>query len=112
MKEFDNIAAQGELYLIRIEDIPGDAKPIKAEKGNNIVGHSETGHHHVVPAVDAHLFQAANDPMTMYLHVINETTLKHMKGFDTHEPVKVKPGKYIVPHQREGSMKGWRPVAD
>ena len=48
MKKFDNIAAQGDMLLIRIDALPKDAKPALAENGAFILTHSETGHHHIV----------------------------------------------------------------
>jgi hypothetical protein len=50
MLTFKKIAAQGEITIIRIGDVPADKAPrkgytaMKPEAGKFIVGHSETGH--------------------------------------------------------------------
>ena len=50
MKTFKLCAAQGEVNIRRIENIPASIKEalvsVKPENGLLIVGHSESGHHH------------------------------------------------------------------
>ena len=41
--KFKNCAAQGDLYIRRVDAIPSDAKQALAENGVFIVAHSETG---------------------------------------------------------------------
>lgn len=47
-----------------------------------------------------------------YLRVSGETTLEHLRDFDTHEPLSLPPGNYEVRRQREYTPEGWRQVAD
>ena len=50
MKTFKNITAQGELHIVRIKGLPQDIPALPAIDGRVVVGHSETGHHHVMDA--------------------------------------------------------------
>lgn len=117
MKTFENQAAQGDLLIRRIDAIPANAKPMKAEKGNFIVAHSETGHHHVIaerPGVQVFL---TDDPMVSYLQVIDATEktdalLEHLRGHDTHETISIPTGTFELRRQREYTPEGWRRVAD
>lgn len=114
MKTFHNCAAQGDLLIRRIENLPEGLQPMKAENGNFIVAHSETGHHHVIaerPGVE--VFDGT-DPLVSYLRVVEQTevTLEHLRNFDTHEPLTIKGGTYEIRRQREYTPEGWRKVAD
>jgi len=119
LKTFTKCAAQGDLLIRRIDAIPADAKPIKAEKGSYVVAHSETGHNHVIderPNV-ALFASASNDGMISYLQVIEatdatETVLEHLRSFETHEPIIIPPGNYEIRRQREYVPEGWRRVED
>ena len=112
MKTFHQQAAQGDILLRKIDALPEDLTPAKAVDDKYIVAHSETGHHHVVPQADCMLYEAANDPMIMYLVVNNDTVLEHLRSFDTHDPIKIGKGNYEIRRQREYTPEGWRRVAD
>lgn len=105
------MAAQGELFLVRVNSIPKNAKKAKAVDGKFICGHSETGHHHVVDAKSAVMYDT-DDAMVSYLNVEKETKLTHERGFDTHQPLTLLPGVYKIQRQREFTPEGWRAVAD
>ncbi len=108
-----NCAAQGDLYISRIDGLPDGLTAATPDNGVHIVAHSETSHHHVVAAEGCEYFRT-DDPMTAYLRVIDaaEVTLKHLRAFDTHEPLTIGPGIYRIRRQREYTPKGWRRVAD
>lgn len=114
MKTFENQAAQGDLYIRRIDKLPAGVTKVKPEKGKFVLAHSETGHHHVVtkrPGVEVF---AGGDPLVSYLTVIDQTevTLEHLRNFDKHESILVKGGTYEIRRQREYAPEGWRRVAD
>ena len=112
---FNSQAAQGDLFIKRIDELPKSAKPAKPENGQYIVAHSETGHHHVIDAVPGcEVYDDANDPMTMYLKVIDATeiTLKHLRSFDTHAPINFLKGIFRFRRARERTPEGWRRVTD
>lgn len=103
MKSFKTVAAQGEITVIRIGDVPGDKKllagysKMKSEGGRFIVGHSETGHHHVIAAKGASVAALDKAPEGMrILRAILETptSLNHLRDHDTHEPIALEPGEY------------------
>lgn len=103
MKAFNAVAAQGEITVRRIGDLPAEkklppnCKRMKAEGGRFIVGHSETGHHHVIAAKGASVGVLDRAPEGMrILHAIleNPTSLDHLRDHDTHESIKLEPGEY------------------
>ena len=103
MQTFKTIAAQGEITIRRIGPVPAKATlpqgytPLAVEDGRYIVGHSETGHHHVMSAAGASVAVLDKPPEGMrILRAIVEkaTTLEHLRGFDTHAPIRIEPGLY------------------
>lgn len=114
MKTFVNQAAQGDILITRVKEMPKDAIEAKAEKGKFIVAHSETGHHHVVAERPGVQYFTTKDPMIAYLDVIESTEalLEHERSFDTHESILLKGGTYEIRRQREYIPNGWRRVAD
>ena len=117
MKTFKNIAAQGDIMIIRIATLPPGLERVSSENGNLIITHSETGHHHVVKNRPNVVFYTGNDPMVSYLEVLEatdatETLLEHLRSFDTHAPLKFDSGVYEIRRQREYTPEGWRRVED
>lgn len=89
------IVRHGEILLKPINEIPKKAKFIKEDK-EYIVGHSETGHHHVLelPTKQLRVYELDNE---LYLDVLDTGTLVHKKiGIDAHKPHTIVPGKYKV----------------
>lgn len=103
---------QGDLCIRRIDTLPAGLEPAKAEAGNFILAHSETGHHHVVKERGAQLLIDKTNAFIAYLAVAEESELEHLRSFDTHEPYKLPPGNYEVRRQREHVPEGWRRAAD
>jgi len=114
MKTFDKIAAQGDMMLIRITALPVGLTELPAENGQHILAHSETGHNHVVMDRPAVRHFAAMDEFRSYLEVSGDdpVELQHLRSFDTHESVEIKPGIYEVRRQREYTPEGFRRAAD
>lgn len=115
MKTFSKVAAQGELRFLRLPDnfkIPTNAEKIKAEHGRVIVGHSETGHHHVMDATCTTMFRLPGALLDCLLVVDKPDELKHLREFDTHETLSFEPGIYKVTTAREHTPEGWRRSAD
>lgn len=115
-KTFTNCAAQGDLLLTRVDSIPNDAIEQHGTGGQHIVAHSETGHHHVVPAEGVRYFHAANSPdfdgQVAFLEVDAPVDLRHLRGFDTHETISIPPGMYRLNQQREYTPEGFRRALD
>ena len=100
MLKFQKNAAQGELYITKIDLIPKNrGKEVSPENGKLIVGHSETGHHHVVNADCATLTRV--DEFTAFLTVTKEVALEHLRPFDTHPSIALQPGMYKFRTGRE-----------
>lgn len=113
MKTFKDCAAQGDILIRRINQVPIDAVEQKDDKGNHVVAHSETGHHHTIQARGVNFYHAANDSMIMYLVVDNEhADLVHNRSFDTHETLRIGKGTYEIRRQREYTPEGWRRIED
>jgi hypothetical protein len=112
MKTFKNQAAQGDCLVTRIDTIPVGLKPMELENDVYVVAHSETGHHHVLQQGGVNVFEAANDPFVLYLVVDKPVELKHLRSFDTHESLRINPGKYRINRQREYTAEGFRRAAD
>jgi len=98
--KFEKIAAQGELTITKLYRRPKRVGAVVGPlNGKLIVGHSETGHHHVVDADCAVLTRV--DEFTAYLDVKKPTQIDHLRGFDTHPPIALQPGMYEFRTGRE-----------
>ena len=112
MKTFKKQAAQGDILITRVDELPKDVAKQEPTKEGYIVAHSETGHHHTVQPHGVDFYHAANDPMIMFLVVEDEADFIHYRGHDTHEPLRFDKGVYEIRRQREYTPEGWRRVAD
>jgi len=99
MQSFNRRAAQGEIQIIRHEEgykLPPHMKPLEKENNKLIIGHSETGHHHVLER-PAEVFVPDTAPAGMrILYAILEepNALIHERGYDTHKALNLEPGIY------------------
>lgn len=99
MKIIETLGAQGEIRMFRVDCIPSDAKPMKREHGQFIIGHSETGHHHVLVADRVDVFEAPSAPTGMrvlFALLGSAGSLEHLRGHDTHEPHSFDAGDTIM----------------
>jgi len=112
MKTFKNCAAQGDVYFIRINELPKDYVEVKPENGDLIVTHSETGHHHVMDPSYAKMYRNPKDEFNAVLVIDRPTPINHKRSFDTHEPILFDTGIYQVRRQREYTPEGFRKVQD
>jgi hypothetical protein len=117
MKSFDKAARQGDCYFMRVPSLPDGLKQVSAEKGEFILAHSETGHHHVITERPNVKVFSTDNPLVSYLQVVEaqdeaETVIRHLRSFDTHAPIKFSPGIYKVINQRESAPEGWRRSQD
>jgi hypothetical protein len=101
VKEFQERAIRhGEIVLLPIDKFPDGLE--KIESGRKvIVGHSESGHHHVAVAVcDADsltlLRPVGADSNDLYLEVSGAARIEHLKPYDRHETKPVAPGYYHI----------------
>lgn len=112
MRVFKKTAAQGDIYIRRIEKLPENAIKVAPENGKYVVAHSETGHHHTMVADRVTMYTLPDSIMDCLLVVDGPTTLDHERSFDTHEPLLFGEGIYHVRRQREYVPEGFRRVQD
>ena len=93
---------------------------MRIDSNRAIIGHSETGHHHVLEPVLADvpfheaaqiLIDAVNDNL-MDIKLLQSCNLIHLRGFDTHKTYTLPPGDYIRSIREEQGPQGWVRVAD
>lgn len=93
---------------------------MKLENGRMILGHSESGHHHVLEPVSKKiplskaaqaLIDDANDTF-VELKLFEDCKLVHLRDFDTHKAVVLPKGEYIRGIREEQTVQGWVRVAD
>lgn len=104
MHKLKTVAAQGELTLRRIDKVPSGCTKMQAENGKFVVGHSESGHHHVLDAKDTSVLVLDNPPEGMrilYAILDNPNSLDHLREHDTHESIALDPGIYEIRVARE-----------
>ena len=115
MKTFKTVASQGELRFVRLPDnfkIPKGAVKVEPINGKIIIGHSETGHHHVMEAERTTMYRLPDSILDCLLVVNQPDELKHLREFDTHEPISFAPGTYKAVTAREYTPEGWRRSED
>lgn len=87
-------AQHGEVFLQRIESAPA-GRPIKNLK-EFTVGHSESGHNHVLESkVDFEVMEG-DETHDLYVRLFEPAELVHKKSFDIHETEIIAPGDYAV----------------
>lgn len=109
MKTFRICAAQGELDVIRLGDLPRDKRlpegyaSLEPVDGVLIVGESETHHYHVLDAahVTCGVLDEPDGMRILRLIVEQPTALIHQRSHDTHEPLLLAPGEYEIRPARE-----------
>ncbi len=93
---------------------------MKLENGQLILGHSETGHHHVLEPVAKDvpiskaalaLIDAANNTF-VELRLFEQCQIVHLRGHDTHKGFILPPGEYIRGIREEQTPEGWRQAQD
>lgn len=85
----------GENLLVPVESFYGDAKKSRAY----IVGHRETGHHHILESKT--YFDVAVSNEDLYLRLYAPADLVHKKSHDRHDTLTVQPGIYRVKRKHE-----------
>lgn len=85
----------GEVLLLPVSQIPKSAKHFTSY----IVGHSETGHHHVLESKKE--FEVAVDKEDLYLRLFEPAKLVHKKSVDAHKTLNIPAGTYHVIYKTE-----------
>lgn len=89
----------GEILLHKVSELP---KGKESQHKSFIVGHSETGHHHVLESdIDFKVLESGDD--SVWLEIFKPAKLVHRKQTDKHKTLPVTPGKYHVIYKTEYS---------
>lgn len=84
----------GEIFLQKVGELPeGKGKVSKLK--SFIVGHSETGHHHVLQSKTTFTVKEIENAFN-YLVLDSPADIVHQKDVNTHETITVEPGIYKV----------------
>jgi len=98
-KEFKQKAVRhGEVMLIPVDALPEDLEVVQNGR-KVIVGHSESGHHHVAVADRdclTLLRPVGADTSDLYLQVSDTARIEHLKPYDRHETQPIQLGYYFV----------------
>jgi hypothetical protein len=92
-------AQHGEVFLQRIDKAP-EGRPTEKHKAFT-VGHSETGHHHVLESATEFEVMPGDEKHDLYLRLFEPAKLVHKKTFDIHETETIVPGDYAVYQKTE-----------
>lgn len=109
MKMIETIGAQGEIYVRRVGKPPksflAGGAPLKEEKGRFIIGHSETGHHHVMERTGVEVVEMPSPSagIRVLRMIVSDPhkELVHERGYDTHEALGFSEGAYEIRIGRE-----------
>jgi hypothetical protein len=111
-------ARQGEIYFRLVCKVPEKATRIPPEQGLEIIGHSETGHHHAIAEQLGVVHYRSENPLVSYLEVGPgvDADLLHFRDHDTHNTFRFKGGGtgrvWEARKAREHTPEGWRRVED
>jgi hypothetical protein len=113
MKTIQKQAAQGDILIQRIEEIPEGTTEAKRVGGGFIVAESETHHHHMVHNKRVQMLMDGKDPLVCYLQVAGaHADLVHHRDVNPHETIRLPTGCWKITRQREWAPEGWRRVND
>lgn len=90
------VTIHGENILKPVDKLPKGKKTLTKK---HIVGHSETGHHHVLES--RYNYAVIESGGETYLQLFEDAELKHQKSHDIHETLNVKSGIYKVYRAKE-----------
>lgn len=94
LQEAHEFGRHGEVIIKKVSNIPTGAKLI--EQGNSlIVGHSESGHHHVMTVEKGTTIKMYEIDGKTYLDLPAKGELKHQKSSENHKTQVFSPGLYI-----------------
>lgn len=88
----------GECFIKPVDSIPED---MTTRESRSIIGHSKSGHHHVVVSEKPFEVMAENDKHDLYIRLFAPAEVIHQKTFDIHETQILAPGDYAIYHKTE-----------
>lgn len=103
----------GEIMLVPVAEIPSQFKQVYPTQ-DYVVGHSETGHHHVLESTVDFEVVSDKEKKDLYFRLFEPAKMVHKKATDRHKDLIVPAGIYKRFHDTEYSAfeKVIRDVAD
>lgn len=96
MNEFEQKAIRhGEVMIVPIDELPNGLTEFY-EGSEYIIGHSETGHHHVAVGNLTIFRPVGADDSALFMRVNEDSRVEHRKTFDKHETKTLFKGLYQV----------------
>lgn len=89
----------GENAIVPTNELPSNLA--WHEENMSIIGHSETGHHHVLQPTKGSKAELAELDGKLYIRITGQADVSHKKSHDIHETVKLDEGTYVVTHKTE-----------
>jgi hypothetical protein len=101
IKKLEHTNAHGEINFYRIVEGAIDLPEFKSAtdktaSGDYIVGHSESGHHHVLERDDVEITEFVNDGMKMFHAIVEKQTRLYQDAGAPHAEQIIEPGEYII----------------
>lgn len=101
VKKLTHTNAHGEINFYRIEDGSVDTSDFtpfadKTADGAYIVGHSESGHNHLLEADGVTMLERVSEGMKILYAIVDKPVALKQSAARPHEVQTVEPGKYIV----------------
>lgn len=100
----EKMLRHGELLVMPLDELPKNVEQIFKGK-EYIVGHSETGHHHIAvadkPKAITVYRPVGADSADLYLRVTSASKIVHKKSYDRHQDIDLPEGVYLVRSKSE-----------
>jgi len=101
IKKLEHTNAHGEINFYRIIEGSVDLRdfgPVtdKTQNGDIIVGHSESGHHHVLEKENVEAQEFVQDGMKYFHLIVKEQNRLYQDAAKPHEEQTIEPGEYII----------------
>lgn len=104
MKTFSTHAAQGEIYIQKIDAVPEGLAPVAVEEGVIVIAHSESGNSHVIDdreGVTVLEKPDAPEGMRLLYALIEKPATLYQNAASPHEGIHLEPGIYALRIARE-----------
>lgn len=93
------IGRHGECWIRPVSQFP---KGKRVQHDRVVVGHSETGHHHVLQSDQKiTVLEPSNMSEDIFFELVSNGKVVHQKSVNRHEDLTFAPGKYQVTHKLE-----------
>ena len=98
MRKFNKTAAQGEVNITLVDSLPEGLSSITTDDTHHIIGHSESGNHHVLERSAVDMYDGGKTPAGMqilYALVKNPTEVKQLRDSSPHDTIGLNQGDII-----------------